>query len=90
MKDRKWVPHGQEVDPRIDRNWVSEGQEGGPGQDVDLRMGRNWVPEEQEVGSSQTGSGSHKDRKWPAARFIHPVPSDLWVSDSYVTSVTPV
>ena len=37
--DRKWVPHGQEVDPRIDRKWVPEGQEVGP------RLDMKWFPE---------------------------------------------
>ena len=52
MKDRKWVPHGQEVDPRKDRKWVAEGQKGGPGwtgsvsqdgQKVDLSMERKYI-----------------------------------------------
>ena len=51
--DRKWVPHGQEVDLTY-KEVVPEGQEEGPGwtgsgsqdgQESDSRMDRKWVPE---------------------------------------------
>ena len=55
--DRKWVPHGQEVDPRMDRKWKSvwRGAVSNNGQVV--------VPDEQEVGLRGTENGFLKDRK---------------------------
>ena len=55
--DRKWIPEGQEVDPRMDRKCIHKGQE------VDPRMDRKWIHDGQEVGLTYTGSGSMMDRE---------------------------
>ena len=56
--DRKWIPHGEEVDLMYtrfgflkDRKWVPDGLQ------VFLRIDRKWIP-------GQTGSGFLRDRKW--------------------------
>ena len=82
--DRKWISGWTGSGSLMDRKWIQGWTGSGSlhdrksvqgGVDLDPRMDHKWVPVEQEVGSSHTGSGSQIDRKWPVARFIHPVPT---------------
>ena len=50
--DRKWIPNGEEVYPRIDRKWS--------------QMNMEWIPEGEEVGPGWTLNRKWvtHDKKW--------------------------